>query len=83
MICHVNAFCNLRPVYEHIAPLKLTGSQERNQNFARGTVECGPIVEKFCSKNVSLGGVLSKLVQLKYITEGGVGARPAAAGQFL
>ena len=51
MIYHVNAFCNLRPVYEHNAPLKLSGSQERNQDFAKRG--CGPIVEKFCSKNVS------------------------------
>ena len=32
---------------------------------------------------LQLGGVLSKLVQFKCIVDGGLGAKPLVAGQFL
>ena len=51
----------------------------RNQNFAEGR----GLEPKLKSENVKSRDVGSILVSLKRITDGGLGAKPPAAGRFL
>ena len=51
-----------------------------NQDFAK---RFEPIPKMILFKKRNLGGMLSKLMQFKSITDGGLGAKPPVAGQFL
>ena len=51
-----------------------------NQDFAKGLE---PRVKMILFKKLlQLGGMLSKLLQFKYITDGGLGAKPPVTGQW-
>ena len=52
-----------------------------NQNFAKGFEPIPKMI--LFKKCCDLGGMLSKLMQFKSLTDGGLGAKPQVAGQCL